>query len=207
MRGRRSVALVAALVCILWSASPAAALRLVLQDTVGDVAARRDNGTLVAAPRASYPDIKAARVEHREHDIALNVRYDDLRPRGITAAFDLTVGTPDGSHVSFDVIAEPGTREGYIEPHEGTGLGDFFCTEPRDPALPRYPTWTIDYATDRYRLQVPRTCLGEPEWVRVHFVTAVETRLRSLYDVAGRGRLRAPIGFPPPLSRPIYRSE
>jgi hypothetical protein len=196
----------ASLTLLLLPIPAADAQQLHLDDTVGDVARVRRDGTFVSAGRATYPDLASVVAGHRRRSITLLARYRDLRPAGVTSAFNLTLATPDGTRVPFDVITEPGVRDGYIEPHEGVGVGDFFCTDTQNPDR-RYPQWDVDYRRDAFRIRVPRTCLGRPEWVRVGFVSAVDQGPRgNLYDVPGQGRVRPPFdGSPPSLSEPLYR--
>jgi hypothetical protein len=173
-------------------AGPAAQAQSVdLPESARDVTSfSRADDKWLTVRQAAYPDLTSTRVVHTTRALYVIAHFRVLRPRGVFAA-GLTVQTPEkqGSELkSFDVIAEEGVRDGYLEPLGGV------CRE---------PIWRINYARDTYRIRVPRGCFNKTEWVQVAFSTSASYReQRSLIDVAGTGPFRG--GIIRPTSDPIF---
>jgi hypothetical protein len=85
--------------------------------------------------------------------------FGDLAPAGTLFA-GVETRTPLGRRV-FTVMATRGSRSGFL-----------FQAKKQDCDL----GIRIDYARDRMRVAVPRSCLGDPAWVRLRFGASVLQR-------------------------------
>jgi hypothetical protein len=147
--------------------STAYAEKVVHNDTPADVLTITWDGETeadpVPAPEATDGDILRTAVDHRLRKVILIVKYTELRRVDPVMHFvslvtneslrrDVVV-TPDADHPQGKVIFAKGS---------GTRL--------RCAGLER----RIDYTANTLRLEIPRSCLSAPRWVRVG-VGAVRT--------------------------------
>lgn len=137
----------------------------------------------------SDADVTGLRLEHRRHRVVVTVDLDDLRGgRSVESAVHLTMP----GHVWTFWIAR---RAG----HDATVFDvDFADQAPTTTCVTvgvttltpddcRSITAGVSTSADRIRLRVPRSCLGEPRWVRAGAGVSV-TRDDETYSFDRWGR-------------------
>lgn len=140
--------------------APAHADSHVSRDARGDVvqlAAADDESLAEPAPGRKEGDVLRMRVTHGERAVHATIRYHRLsKPRGDDLGLHLlSLKTSKGRLADAVVVTDRRNPQGDVI----WAWGD----APRTcPGLRTH----IDYAADRVRLTVPRSCLGEPRWVR-----------------------------------------
>ena len=172
-----AAALAAALVMA--SGATAHAQTANVNDRSGDVwrATHDEADPYVAVNSPLNADIDRTRVQHGTRDLVLTTTYQRLARRDHAVFPIWTIRTGDDTRYSAAVLAGPGDWPGQA----------FFFTSSTPPLLLRTPalgeglgegggegegecpgmTHDIDYGADTITISVPRTCLGEPERVRV----------------------------------------
>ena len=169
---------------------PASADRAVIRDARNDVLMEDGRG------QASYvgfgdPDILKTRVEHRRHRVVFRVELDRLRqrdPHAILAMFGV-----NGRR--FRLVAALDT-EG-IRPVEVVINEEFEAVD-----CPRLQA-RFQYAREVLKVRIPRSCMGDPRWVRLHEVLALRvTDTGRTYLDSGLARGFSSI---PDASRRLFR--
>jgi hypothetical protein len=130
--------------------------RAVLQDGAGDVWASLPSPlAFVPAPpgHGRSTDFTRVLIRHRHRALGIHMKFVDLQPRG-----DQTVVIGLETPWLYMAMVRASSR-GRDEPH---GLFNL-VTEIDCPGF----TYEIDYAADRISVRIPRSCIGEPEWVTV----------------------------------------
>jgi hypothetical protein len=129
--------------------------RAVLHDGAHDVwkvdqAFPQDN-EMVDKPKV---DVLRMAVTHRSTAVTVRMKFVDLRRSG-WQRYDAKIKTPDRVYVA-GMIAHKNLRAGVSDLYRGSNVQqcDGLSHE-------------IDYAADVVVLRVPRSCLGNPDWVRV----------------------------------------
>ena len=114
-----------------------------------------DGDDYTAAPTRANPDIERATVRHGRRQVVVTVTFDDIYvPPGRTGVFSVFGELrSDTRGASWDLWATQARRQGKVTIwREGKRcLGSS----------------RVDYARDRARVVLPRTCLGDPTWVSV----------------------------------------
>lgn len=113
------------------------------------------------APEEQAGDVTRTVVRHRTWNVFVAVSFADLRRADASSGHFLRVVTNEGlrRNVMIDVSAE-----------RPRGMMSFY-TDKGARLTCRNLTRDIDYTNNSIRFQVPRTCLGNPSWVRVGFDT------------------------------------
>ena len=132
--------------------------RVVLHDAAADVwqvDVRTSEWTEVGALPAA--DVRKAIVRHTPLAVTVRMRLADLRRVG-RQGFAAGFVTREGILFSR-VLAAPGNRAGRYVLRDEPGGTRIPC-----PGL----THRLDYAEDLVTMRVPRSCIGNPPWVRVN---------------------------------------
>lgn len=133
--------------------------RVVLRDGPGDV------WRLLPRPatREDAPiDVRRAVVAHGPDDVRVRLELVDLRATG-RQLYDVGLTTARGRGYVV-LTSEPGDRRGRL-----LGLVDAKGAKVTCAGL----AYDLDYAADTVALQVPRSCLGDPEWVSVRVLVSL----------------------------------
>jgi hypothetical protein len=147
--------------------------KVVLRDGTGDVWRM----TLGSADKVRRPaaDVKRAVVRHVPATVRVRMRFADLRRAG-SQSYQVTYRTPGGGYYLAVLESLPGARSGRSSLWGMESERRLRCPELRH---------RIDYARDLVALSVPRSCLGDPSWVRVNMTNL----LAPLEDPTGDGRI------------------
>lgn len=160
---RNSIRLAAAgtaVACILVPAGPAAAQEHVQPDRRDDLSrVLWDSDVSVPAPGRRYADVVRTRFDHRDDRVVVRASFVELARAGTLFA-GVETRTPSGRE-TFTVMATGRDRAGFL-------------FQERKHACP--VGIRIDYAADHLRVAVPRSCLGDPDWVQLRFGASVMQR-------------------------------
>jgi hypothetical protein len=109
----------------------------------------------VPEPGVVNGDTLRTRMAHTDYRVTVTIGFADLRRKGSRGEF-VRIRTNEGVRRSLSLTAGPGNWAGtaLLERADGT---DVSCSVGS----------SIDYAANVVRLQVPRTCLSNPRWVRL----------------------------------------
>ncbi|KQZ70077.1 hypothetical protein ASD66_10385 [Nocardioides sp. Root151] len=142
--------------------SSAHAEKVVHRDARGDVLKVHWNDSeddaLTPAPNAQDSDIIRTVVDHRHDNLFVTMVFRDLRGSSALQAFGIAVLTDD--NLRRDVFVSRDRRTGAQGEKEMTTRAG---TTVKCPRL----AIRIDYTAKAVRFRVPRSCLGNPRWVRV----------------------------------------
>jgi hypothetical protein len=166
---RKLTALVA-LGLVLVAATPAAGQaeglhRYAVIDPRGDVRKTAGgDGSLVAAPNRKHGDIRSTTFRHGAGGIWMRMRFTELGR--IADLFNASVRLRTDTDVYRGVAVMAGSRRFFGESRWRGGA----LVERRDgrPVDSCAATHRINYDTNVIVLRVPRTCLGDPRWVRAN---------------------------------------
>lgn len=126
-------------------------------DARGDVehlTADFDDPEITPAPEDAHTDITRVTVRHRTGRLVVDTRFRDLR--GGPFFLNVEMRTSWGE-AGLLVMRQPGARLFQVAAETADGGGITRCSGKRVE---------IDRDRDRIRLDVPRSCLGAPTWVR-----------------------------------------
>jgi hypothetical protein len=114
------------------------------------------------APEAAGADITRLSVRHLARTLVLTIGVRDLRPGDSTSV----AGRLTTPRASYFLIAgrAPGTYTQMLM--QVRGKGDTSCTG---------MATSFDASADVVRVEIPRTCLGAPDWVRAGVLLSDET--------------------------------
>ncbi|GAA5116298.1 hypothetical protein GCM10023339_24630 [Alloalcanivorax gelatiniphagus] len=116
----------------------------------------------MAAPQNAITDMLATTIEHGTEAIAVEVVFDNLRPRQY---LDLTANlTTDGTGSHLPTQATALT-------YRGESTLDVY-TDGRSRCATADDAVAIDYDTDVLTMTVPRRCVGEPRWIEAQVTAA-----------------------------------
>ncbi|GGF32234.1 hypothetical protein GCM10011519_02030 [Marmoricola endophyticus] len=152
-------------------------------------------------PAQAEGDVTALRVVHGPHRVRMVMQYAALsRPSGSQDAFHaFRLKTP--GHRYYDL---------FLDAHRGRPQGerDFSHAYRFSPVRCKGLRTHIDYARDSVTASIPRSCLGNPRWVRVGGAAATfavdvdaETFSGYLDDASLPGQLRDYIKLGPRVRR------
>jgi hypothetical protein len=153
-------ALVAAFSVLTLSAGPAAAERVSVDDGAGDV--WRWEPTSYApqdepAGTQDNVDVTQTAVNHLQRRVRVRVHYASLTTDKEGAwQFELLLGTDTDARYDVALAVNPDNVEGTTTMWKD-GESGYRC-----PAMQH----SVDYATDTVTLEIPRICLGRPQWIR-----------------------------------------
>jgi len=103
-------------------------------------------------------DVRRTVVDHRANALVTVLHYVSLdkgRSRTITYSAFLNIGQGNNGNISMEVEVDPSLVSARVALSDF--LGEFDCAGARA---------TVKPAKDKVRVRVPRSCLGNPEWVR-----------------------------------------
>jgi len=107
------------------------------------------------APDRVLGDITQTRIDHRTNVVHVAVYFRKIVRAGEYNVFRVEFHTPYLERI-FSLTATPGHWAGV---HRFIGrFGEVPCSK---------LTWTLEYSHNRLVVDVPRSCLGSPTWVRV----------------------------------------
>ena len=111
-------------------------------------------------------DIDRSLIRHRAHDLVASITYRNLRKRGDRYVAGWKLRTDAGREFLVGVDAESGRWAGDL------ALFDL-NPPPAEGELEGGVAWVecdgshhIDYSADRVKVWLPRSCIGDPVWVR-----------------------------------------
>ncbi len=138
--------------------TPAFAEDVSLRDRRSDMWRTEAAGTPEPAPDSTVGDILAATVRHQPSTVVVFLRYVDLRRIGPYTNY--TVRLENGAGLLREVTLEagPGSWKGSVRVFRRDGSRATNCL----------PDHQIDYDSNTVRLLVPRSCLGDPTFVRAN---------------------------------------
>lgn len=156
---RLSIATVIAVLLGLLALAPAGAESFRGTDPADDVwrlTKSGDGDDYTASPTRANPDLTRAVVRHGRTNLVIVAHFDDIFvPPGPGSRLSVFGDIrSDQRGASFDLQATQRLRQGKLS---------IWRTGKRCGGA----SW-IDYDRDVVRLFLPRTCLGDPKWVRVH---------------------------------------
>jgi hypothetical protein len=152
-----SIALVLALGASLLSTGTAHAAEEVIRDARGDVVAYDSvTGREWVAPSSANGDILRTRIVHNQHAVLVRVNFRALNRRGDFRSDQLRILTNDSLRREVHLVAGPGFWRGTA-----------WMARPNGREVRCDITHSIDYANNVVRIRIPRSCLGNPRWVRV----------------------------------------
>jgi hypothetical protein len=154
-----AVALAAALVAV-----PTAAMAdsQTHHDKAGDVLRHNNNlGTWAAAPSRAQADLLSTTVTHSAKTVRFTMKFRSLNRTGTGLIFNFFIRTPRTTRILA------------ISAHRGDWRGAAsVLDEPTTSPVACHVTYTIDYTHNLVRGSVPRSCLGNPRWIRVAFLSS-----------------------------------
>lgn len=134
------------------------------RDATGEVvsAIGREDPRYDPAPAQARGDIASIRVAHLDRSVRVLMHYRALNASGQSASHGFAIRTATGLRF-IDIRARPGRWAGVRRFQNANGA-----------LVPcRGISHTIDYARNSVLLVVPRSCLGNPRWVRVAGYSAI----------------------------------
>lgn len=154
-------------------------------DARGDVVlvpADEDATEVTPAPTNAAADITRISVRHDARRVVVTLRVRDLRPGGILGSVRVLTRDRD---LTFGSVHTDELRATFLENTTEEGSGEEVeCRGDRMSVQPRH---------GRVRVVIPRSCLGDPRWVRVGAVLGHgfslddEDRPYHLDSAIGRG--------------------
>jgi hypothetical protein len=152
------VALVSALIVSV--AAPAVADSTTLTDPQGDVYLSQDGPPSGYEPAGSVvnTDLLRTKVKHGKSAVRLALRYQRLaRNRSAFISYDAELRVPGGDIFHGLVVVDPSLSSAYVNVTDEDYVTDEDCTTGRVRVRPD---------VDRVLVRIPRSCLGDPAWVR-----------------------------------------
>jgi hypothetical protein len=163
------LALTAAAVAVLVLAPTAAhAESKVHRDPAGDVASFNlsdsnpdsEDFTPTPAPTQSDGDITSIRVTHLARTVRVSLAFHELNRSGL------------GKFFEYRVRSNKGVRDLEVSAFSGSWAGDHSLTDnDGDNVRCKGIRHRIDYVRNTALVVIPRSCLGDPRWVRVAAVS------------------------------------
>lgn len=164
---RRLAPLAGATLLGLGLAAPAQAQVYGHTDATGDVTVStcddNDNCTETLAPTAKQPDIVRVVTSHTSTQVKAFVKYAELGPAGLRMHV-LRVVTGSGRHLHYSFVTEDG--HAVLKELDRDSGAKVACSG---------LVAKVDNTLNTVLLSVPRSCLGNPSYVRVGFGGAVVT--------------------------------
>jgi hypothetical protein len=166
-RRRAIVALVTCAVAPFVGVSSAEAAKITVTDSTGDV--RVDDGR--RAPGVSNGDFTNVSYDHRAARVVIRAEYVELlRPRDSGLVFASRMRTNEGAYRVAFTIADAGEPQGVTL--FGNRRREVRCNIDE----------RIDYFGNAIQVEIPRTCLSRPQWIRFTSYHATFTENRVTFD-------------------------
>lgn len=131
-----------------------------------------------SGPAASrnHGDIIRTRISHGASKVRVSVQYRALTHGGLEHRHSLYIGSDQG-RFTLNKAPEPGNWAGGYGVVLGYGDTPSVPSRVTDegPVPYRCPGLyvRVDYVNDRFLAEVPRSCLGNPKWIKVGFTTQI----------------------------------
>jgi hypothetical protein len=156
MRLVRPVVLVVAAAAVALAPTAAHADRHTHPDPAGDVVSTAgEAGTTTPQPTRTNGDIVSSTVIHKGRRVVLQLQYVDLAPSPETHAHAFVLRTPSMRR-EIDLVATDSVWGGRV-----------FMIKPGGTKVRCHVRKKLDYEANTATVAVPRSCLGNPRWVRV----------------------------------------
>lgn len=146
-------AVIGSLAAVALAAAPAQAQQSSTRDAARDVTVFRGEGGTTTRAVIKNGDIRRTTIAHKAGKVTLRVSFRDLAKKGNGLLQYTDIRTPT-SRYDLSVFAGPGNWAG-AHPSSCAGAAH-----------------KINYRTNVFTYAIPRSCLGDPRWVRVGFATA-----------------------------------
>jgi hypothetical protein len=155
----RSLSVLVTTALLLLSPSTARADETTVNDAAADVYGSVPEGFEQVEPVGTHvnTDLRRTLVDHRAHALVASVRYDDLAKRASTyITYQTYLNLPSSlDDISLRVDIKPSLRRATVRVLDT--FGDVACPGARA---------TVKPARDKLKVRVPRSCLGDPSWIR-----------------------------------------
>jgi len=191
----RSALVVAAAAVIPLVPTAAHADRYTYADHTGDVVSfTGGSDTATPAPERVVGDIAASAVAHRRGSVTVKMRYRDL-----------TRGDEIAAHL-FVIRTSRMTRDVTVVAAQGYYGGRVVMTKPSGKKVSCRIARKIDYVANTVTASVPRSCLGQPRWVKVGMAGILFTGLGSSdMQYVDDARTNGNLGSNPRFGPRVYR--
>jgi hypothetical protein len=154
--GRSLTALAVAAGLSVAAAGPAAAQSHTHLDARGDLTSYDMQSEQEApAPNVKNGDIVRTALHHRQHRIAVRIKFADLRRAGFRGDI-IRVVTNDGVRRDVETFAGPGMWRGEAE-----------MMRPNAQTVDCDINLRMDYDKNVVTVSFPRSCVNDPRWVRI----------------------------------------
>jgi hypothetical protein len=149
-------ALMPAVICLALTPNAAHAEKLVKRDARGDVLLLDDTQTLTPQPAVKGIDVVKSVVKHTRKKVAVKVKMRDLGRLGATEFAELSavMETDRKPHSAFVFKG-------------GSGPTGFELVRGKKTIKCRGAKKKFSAAKDVVRMSLPRSCVGNPRWIRV----------------------------------------
>jgi hypothetical protein len=175
------------------AAGPATAQSLTHLDQRGDVQSiSMESEEQSPAPNVKNGDIVRTAIHHRQHRIAVRIKFAQLRRVGFRGDF-VRVVTNEGVRRDVMAFAGPGMWRGEAE-----------MTRPNGKPVECDIRLGIDYDKNVVTMSFPRKCVSDPRWVRVgvgSFWSKGETEEAYMDDAQRDGKVTEYLKLSPRLKR------
>lgn len=190
----RSVLVAATTAALVVPSGAAVADSLVRKDAAGDVSKSVGQSTTVD-PTRTNGDITGTVIKHAGSKVKIKIYHRDLAKTGYTVSL-ISVRSNKGKKAqrNFSIAAIPGAYYGKVMTTNASGKKKSCKT-----------TKTLDYAANTTLLVIPRSCLGNPKWVRVGIgvvSTADDFETTFVDDARTKGTVNT---AEPVISKRVYR--
>lgn len=154
----RSAVLAFTTTALVLTSGTAFADTLTKADPAGDVAkAEGDSETTTIDPAYTNGDITRTVINHGARKVRIKIVHRDLAKTGhLLSMISVRSNKGRAAARNFVIVAAPGAYGGKVQVENATGQARSCRT-----------TRTIDYAANTTVLEIPRSCLAYPKWVRV----------------------------------------
>jgi hypothetical protein len=191
--GRSLTTLAVAAGLTLAAAGPAAAQNLTHLDQRGDVRSfDMQTEEEALAPKMKNGDIVRTVLQHRQHRIAVRIKFVDLTRAGFRGDV-IRVVTNAGVRREVSTMAGPGMWRGEAE-----------MMRPNGQSVECDIKLGMDYDKNVVTLSFPRTCVKDPRWVRIgvaSFWLQMKTEKAYVDDAQRDGKFNENIKLSPRLKR------
>ncbi len=159
-------------------------------DAASDVSSSTGDGPFVRTPSRVEGDIRSSGVSHAGRRVLVAIGFAQLTQTTELTGHLFQLRTNKGRIRIVTVVAGPGHWAGRTVMQKPNGR----------MVRCRFGT-SVDYATDRVRVSIPRRCLGRPRWVKVGMIAVtIQDDVFFADDALTDGILRAN-----PVYGPIVR--
>jgi len=172
-------------------AAPASADTITHTDAAHDVQ-RFDGDTQTTVPAVTEGDVRRVTVAHTSGRLVVKLKYAELSR---TRWFGVTlVRTSSGKLFEVDLVASKNLGwQGKLTVAAGNG-SEIACSG---------ADRKVDYAVNTVRISVPRSCLGDPRWVKVG---VAHVRFVSQSRIFGDDAFSSNVGDNLTFTRRLYRA-